>query len=118
MAIFTRLILPRRDLSAALPSVIFSIPCDKSRDAFTDIATVLETDHRLRDRVASGGAGPELAKEVAKAEEAVDGPPGLPPVPYWARARRGAFGPGGLWLGGGTGGAGGGNVVTGPEGDD
>jgi PAS domain S-box-containing protein len=42
------------------------------RDAFTDIATVLETYHRLRDRVASGGAGPELAKEVAEAEEAVD----------------------------------------------
>jgi len=60
----------------------------------------------------------DRARRVAKAEEAMDGPPGLPPVPFWARARRGAFGPGGLWLGGGTGGAGGGNVVTGPEGDD
>ena len=44
----------------------------------------------------------------------MDEPPELPPVPFWARARRGAFGPGGLWLGGGTGGS----VITGPQGDD
>jgi hypothetical protein len=56
----------------------------------------------------------DRARRVAKAEEAMDEPPGLPPVPFWARARRGAFGPGGLWLGGGTGGS----VVTGPQGDD
>jgi hypothetical protein len=56
----------------------------------------------------------DRARRVAKAEEAMDGPPGLPPVPFWARARRGAFGPGGLWLGGGTGGS----VITGPQGDD
>ena len=56
----------------------------------------------------------DRARRVAKAEQAMDEPPGLPPVPYWARARRGAFGPGGLWLGGGTGGS----VVTGPQGDD
>jgi hypothetical protein len=49
----------------------------------------------------------DRARRVAKAEQAMDEPPGLPPVPYWARARRGAFGPGGLWLGG-----------TGPQGDD
>src|SRR5258708_34729621 len=56
----------------------------------------------------------DRARRVAKAEEAMDEPPGLPPVPFWARARRGAFGPGGLWLGGGTGGS----VVTGPQGHD
>jgi hypothetical protein len=56
----------------------------------------------------------DRARRVAKAEQAMNDPPGLPPVPFWARARRGAFGPGGLWLGGGTGGS----VVTGPQGDD
>jgi hypothetical protein len=56
----------------------------------------------------------DRARRVAKAEEAMDEPPGLPPVPFWARARRGAFGPGGLWLGGGTSGT----VVTGPQGSD
>src|SRR5262249_41855685 len=56
----------------------------------------------------------DRARRVAKAEEAMDEPPGLPPVPYWARARRGAFGPGGLWLGSGTGGS----IVTGPPGND
>jgi hypothetical protein len=58
----------------------------------------------------------DRARRVAKAEQAMDEPPGLPPVPFWARARRGAFGPGALWLGGGTGG--GGSVATGPAGDD
>jgi hypothetical protein len=56
----------------------------------------------------------DRARRVAKAEQAMNDPPGLPPVPFWARARRGAFGPGGLWLGGGAGGS----VVTGPQGDD
>ncbi len=43
----------------------------------------------------------------AKANDAMNDPPGLPPVPYLVRARRGAFGPGGLWFGsGGTGGNG------------
>jgi len=56
----------------------------------------------------------DRARRVAKAEEAMDEPPGLPPVPFWARARRGAFGPGGLWLGGGTGGS----LATGPQGND
>jgi hypothetical protein len=49
----------------------------------------------------------DKARRVAKAETALDDPPGLPPVPFWARARRGAFGPGGLWFGsGGSGGTG------------
>lgn len=49
----------------------------------------------------------DKARRTAKAETAMDDPPGLPPVPYWARARRGAFGPGGLWFGsGGSGGTG------------
>ena len=56
----------------------------------------------------------DRARRVAKAEEAMDEPPGLPPVPFWVRARRGAFGSGGLGLGGGTGGS----VVTGPQGSD
>ena len=56
----------------------------------------------------------DRARRVAKAEEAMDEPPGLPPVPFWVRARRGAFGPGGLGLGGGTGGS----IVTGPQGND
>jgi hypothetical protein len=68
-------------------------------------------DARLREELKSAE---DRARRVAKAEEAMDEPPGLPPVPFWARARRGAFGPGGLWLGGGTGGS----VVTGPQGDD
>jgi hypothetical protein len=56
----------------------------------------------------------DRARRVAKAEEAMDEPPGLPPAPFWVRARRGAFGPGGLWLAGGTGGT----VATGPQGED
>ncbi len=49
----------------------------------------------------------DKARRTAKAETAMDDPPGLPPVPFWARARRGAFGPGGLWFGsGGSGGTG------------
>ena len=49
----------------------------------------------------------DRARRVAKAQEAMNDPPGMPPVPYWARARRGAFGPGGLWFGsGGSGGTG------------
>jgi hypothetical protein len=61
------------------------------------------------------------ARRVAKAEQAMDEPPGLPPVSFWVRARRGGFGPGGLFLGGGTGGGGPtgpGSNVTGPSGDD
>lgn len=47
------------------------------------------------------------ARRTAKANEAENDPPGLPPVSIWARARRGAFGPGGLWYGsGGSGGTG------------
>jgi hypothetical protein len=41
----------------------------------------------------------EKAKRNAKGRDAMNDPPGLPPVPFWARARRGAFGPGGLWFG-------------------
>jgi hypothetical protein len=49
----------------------------------------------------------DKARRTAKAEEAMNDPPGLPPVPMWARARRGAFGPGGLFFGsGGSGGTG------------
>jgi hypothetical protein len=49
----------------------------------------------------------DKARRTAKASDAENDPPGLPPVPYWARARRGAFGPGGLWFGsGGSGGTG------------
>src|SRR5260370_17319438 len=40
----------------------------------------------------------DRARRVAKAEEAMDEPPGLPPVPFWARARHGPFGPGVLCL--------------------
>lgn len=47
------------------------------------------------------------ARRNAKASDAMNDPPGMPPVPYWARARRGAFGPGGLFFGsGGSGGTG------------
>lgn len=49
----------------------------------------------------------KVARRVAKSETAMDDPPGMPPVPFWVRARRGAFGPGGLWFGsGGSGGTG------------
>jgi hypothetical protein len=49
----------------------------------------------------------DKARIRAKANDAMNDPPGLPPVPFWARARRGAFGPGGLWFGsGGSGGTG------------
>ena len=83
--------------------------CKGRSDPFTEISPHAATTPR------SGPLSPEdRARRVAKAEEAMDEPPGLPPVPFWARARRGAFGPGGLWLGGGTGGS----VVTGPAGDD
>lgn len=41
------------------------------------------------------------AKRNAKGLDAMNDPPGLPPVPYLVRARRGAFGPGGLWSGSG-----------------
>jgi hypothetical protein len=44
----------------------------------------------------------DRARRIAKAQEAMNDPPGLPPVPFWARARRGAFGPGGLWFGSGS----------------
>lgn len=48
----------------------------------------------------------DRARRVAKGNEAMSDPPGLPPVPMWARARRGAFGYG-LWAGsGGSGGSG------------
>lgn len=50
------------------------------------------------------------ARRVAKAEEAMDEPPGLPPVAVWARARRGNYGGGGLF--------GPGSTVTGPSGND
>jgi hypothetical protein len=43
----------------------------------------------------------DKARRTAKAECAMDDPPGSPPVSFWARARRGAFGPGGLWFGSG-----------------
>lgn len=43
----------------------------------------------------------DRARRIAKAEESMDEPPGLPPVAIWARARRGAYGAGGLWTGGG-----------------
>jgi len=46
----------------------------------------------------------DKARRNAKASDAENDPPGMPPVPFWARARRGAFGPGGLWFGGGSGG--------------
>lgn len=49
----------------------------------------------------------KMARRISKANDAMNDPPGLPPVPFWARARRGAFGPGGLWFGsGGSGGTG------------
>jgi hypothetical protein len=49
----------------------------------------------------------DKARRVTKANDAMNDPPGMPPVPFWARARRGAFGPGGLWFGtGGSGGTG------------
>ncbi len=45
------------------------------------------------------------ARRVTKANDAMNDPPGLPPVPFWVRARRGAFGPGGLHFGEGGGGS-------------
>lgn len=49
----------------------------------------------------------DRARRITKANDAMNDPPGMPPVPFWARARRGAFGPGGLWFGsGGSGGTG------------
>lgn len=49
----------------------------------------------------------DRARRVTKANDAMNDPPGMPPVPFWARSRRGAFGPGGLWFGsGGSGGTG------------
>lgn len=59
----------------------------------------------------SGPAGlinqEDKARRITKANDAMNDPPGMPPVPFWARARRGAFGPGGLWFGsGGSGGTG------------
>jgi len=49
----------------------------------------------------------DKARRITKANDAMNDPPGMPPVPFWARARRGAFGPGGLWFGsGGSGGTG------------
>ena len=49
----------------------------------------------------------DRARRVAKGTDAMNDPPGFMPVPFWARARRGAFGPGGLWFGGGSGSSGG-----------
>lgn len=47
------------------------------------------------------------ARRRAKARDAMNDPPGIPPVSFLVRARRGAFGPGGLWFGsGGSGGTG------------
>ncbi len=45
----------------------------------------------------------DKARRNAKGSDAMNDPPGLPPVPFLVRARRGAFGPGGLFIGGGTG---------------
>ncbi len=56
----------------------------------------------------------DKARRVAKAEDAMNDPPGLPPVPFWARARRGAFGPGGLWFGGSSDSSENGSLTTGP----
>lgn len=53
----------------------------------------------------------DRARRVAKAEEAMNDPPGLPPVPLWARARRGLYGRGGIFGPGGS-------VSTGPSGND
>lgn len=58
----------------------------------------------------------EKQKRNAKGTDAMNDAPGLPPVPFWVRARRGAFGPGGLFLGGGTG-TGGGSLGGGPVDD-
>lgn len=49
----------------------------------------------------------ERAKRVAKGTIAMDDPAGLPPVPFWVRARRGAYA-GGVFIGS-TGGSGGEN---------
>ncbi len=43
------------------------------------------------------------ARRVSKANDAMNDPHGLPPVPYWVRARRGAYRPGGFWSGQGGG---------------
>lgn len=47
------------------------------------------------------------ARRTAKGDDAMNDPPGMPPVPFFVRARRGTFGPGGLFFGaGGSGGTG------------
>jgi len=43
------------------------------------------------------------AKRNTKGIDAMNDPPGLPPVPYLVRSRRGVFGPGGLRFGSGEG---------------
>ncbi len=48
----------------------------------------------------------DRARRVSKAQDAMNDPPGTAPTPYWVRARRGSFGPGGVFLGGGVGGTG------------
>lgn len=56
----------------------------------------ITNDKELREQLKKDE---DKARRTAKAEEAMNDPPGLPPVPMWVRARRGAFGPGGLWPG-------------------
>lgn len=62
------------------------------------------------DALLKGGDGlialEDKARRVTKANDAMNDPPGLPPVPFWVRARRGAFGPGGLFFGSGGSGTG------------
>lgn len=48
----------------------------------------------------------DKARRNAKGSDAMNDPPGMPPIPFWARARRGSFGPGGLWYGSGGSGSG------------
>jgi len=45
----------------------------------------------------------DKARRNAKGTDAMNDPPGLPPVPFLVRSRRGAFGPGGLRFGSGEG---------------
>lgn len=60
----------------------------------TDNTEIVELVEKAEDK----------ARRRAKARDAMNDPPGMPPVPFLVRARRGAFGPGGLWFGsGGTG---------------
>jgi hypothetical protein len=68
-----------------------------------------------KDLLKEAKASEDRARRIAKANDAMNDPPGLPPVPFWARARRGAFGPGGLWFGSY---AGGGTLASGPLGSD